>query len=185
LISGQFPGDGKPKPVEFPAPENVVVERQGIRYLNLQSIVELKIASGMTNSERMKDLADVQELIKLLTLPRDFSLQLSSYVREKYVELWDGVRPRGKKYIRLWRNKFLTTDATNLEQMIESLHDALRTLNAMQADGVYLDPDGGTSDDYAHLVTTDPEIAKKYDMHEASEFWDEPNDDDADKAEPK
>ncbi|MGD0769374.1 MAG: hypothetical protein ABSB42_14420 [Tepidisphaeraceae bacterium] len=185
LISGQFPGDGKPKPVAFPLPENVVVERQGIRYLNLPSIVELKIASGMTNSERMKDLADVQELIKLLMLPRDFTSQLSVYVREKYVELWDGVRPRGKKYVKLWRNKFLTTDATSLEQMIESLRDAVQTLDAMRADGVRLDPDGGTSDDCAHLVTSDPEIAKKYDMHEESEFWEEPNNDDADKAETK
>ena len=107
MISGQFPGDGKPKPVAFPLPDNVVVEREGIRYLNLPSIVELKIASGMTNSERMKDLADVQELIKLLVLPRDFASQLSAYVREKYVELWDGVRPRGKKFVMLCATNFL------------------------------------------------------------------------------
>jgi hypothetical protein len=38
-----------------------------------------------------------------------------------------------------------------------------------------LDPEGGTGDDYAHLVTTDPIVAKKYDMHDESEFWDEPD----------
>ena len=27
-------------------------------------------------------------------------------------------------------------------------------------------------DDYARLVTTDPDVAKKYDMVEESEFWD-------------
>ena len=37
----------------------------------------------------------------------------------------------------------------------------------------------------AHLVTSDPEIAKKYDMHEESEFWDEPKDQDAGEAETK
>lgn len=41
----------------------------------------------------------------------------------------------------------------------------------MLADGVTLDPEGGTSDDYAYLVTSDPVIAKKYDMHDESEFW--------------
>jgi hypothetical protein len=183
LISGQYPGDGKPKPVAFPSPENSVVERQGIRYLNLQNIIELKIASGITNSERIKDLADVQEMIKLLALPRDFSSQLNSYVREKYLDLWDAV-PK-KKYVTLWRNKFLTIEATKIDQMIESLRGAQQTLEAMRSDGVYLDPEGGTSDDYAYLVTHDPEIAKKYDMHEESEFWGEPSDKDRDEPETK
>lgn len=43
----------------------------------------------------------------------------------------------------------------------------------MHADGVVLDSGGGTADDYAHLVTTDPEVARKYDMHEESEFFGE------------
>jgi hypothetical protein len=36
-----------------------------------------------------------------------------------------------------------------------------------------LDPGGGTADDYVRLVTNDPEIARKYDMHPESEFLDE------------
>ena len=45
-----------------------------------------------------------------------------------------------------------------------------------------IDPDGGTADDYAQLVTTDPDVARKYDMHDESEFFDEEDaagDDDA------
>src|SRR5687767_586618 len=34
LVTGQFPGDGKPKPVAFPDPRHVAVEIRGIRYLN-------------------------------------------------------------------------------------------------------------------------------------------------------
>ena len=41
----------------------------------------------------------------------------------------------------------------------------------MLADGVTLDPQGGTGADCVYLVTNDPAIAKKYDMHEESEFW--------------
>ncbi len=44
-------------------------------------------------------------------------------------------------------------------------------LPRMQADGVVLDPEGGTGDDCARLVTTDPALARKYDMHEDSEFF--------------
>ena len=71
----------------------------------------------------------------------------------------------------IWRNKFLTLDAASTEDMIASLRQAADTLEAMRADGVVLEPDGGTADDYAHLVTTDPEIAEKYGMHAEDEFW--------------
>jgi hypothetical protein len=92
LISGGFPGDGKPKPVAFPDPASVSVELDGIRYLRLPTLVELKLASGMSAAHRLKDLADVQELIKALQLPRDFANGLDPYVREKFIELWEAVR---------------------------------------------------------------------------------------------
>lgn len=91
LVTGDFPGDGKPKPVAFPDPEQAAVERDGIRWLRLPALVELKLASGMTAPGRLKDLADVQELIRLLHLPADFAGQLPPYVREKYAELWQAV----------------------------------------------------------------------------------------------
>ena len=91
LIAGEYPGDGKPKPVAFPEPASVAVDIDGIKYLSLPAIVELKLASGMTNPRRMKDLSDVQELISLLHLPRDFADQLSPYVQPKFFELWDAI----------------------------------------------------------------------------------------------
>ena len=92
LLSGEFPGDGKPKPVAFPDPQQVSVEKDGVRWLNLCSLIELKLASGMTNPGRLKDLADVQELIRVLQLPADFVDQLQPFVREKYAELWTAVQ---------------------------------------------------------------------------------------------
>ena len=91
LVTGDYPGDGKPKPVAFPDPEQASVERDSIRWLNLPALVELKLASGMTAPGRLKDLADVQELIRLLHLPADFAEQLQPFVREKYGELWRDV----------------------------------------------------------------------------------------------
>lgn len=92
LVTGDYPGDGKPKPVAFPDPRQASIERDGIRWLNLPALVELKLASGMTNPGRLKDLADVQELIRLLRLPADFVEQLQPFVREKYGELWRGAQ---------------------------------------------------------------------------------------------
>lgn len=177
LVSGGYPGDGKPKPVSFPDPTEVSIERDGIYYVNLPTLFELKIASGMTNTERMKDLADAQELIKILGLAGDFAQQLNPFVREKFQELWQAARPAEKRYVTLWRNKLLTTDATNLQEMVGFLQAAAATLKAMLADGVVLESQDRTEDDYAYLVTTDPTIAKKYDMHDESEFWDDPDKD--------
>jgi hypothetical protein len=92
LIAGEFPGDGKPKPVAFPDPAMVGVEIKGVRYLNLPTLVELKIASGMTNPGRLKDLGDIQQLIQAANLSADFANELNPYVREKYLELWHGVK---------------------------------------------------------------------------------------------
>jgi hypothetical protein len=91
-VTGQYPGDGKPKPVAFPDPAEAGVEIDGIRYLRLPSLIQLKLASGMTNAGRLKDLADVQELIRALHLPRNFRDQLDPFVRPKYTELWDAVQ---------------------------------------------------------------------------------------------
>ena len=92
LITGEFPGDGKPKPVAFPNPTDVSVEIDGIRYLCLEKIIELKLASGMTNPNRLKDLADVQELIKAIHPPRELADRLNPFVRNKFLEFWDGIR---------------------------------------------------------------------------------------------
>jgi hypothetical protein len=92
LIAGEFPGDGKPKPVAFPDPREASVTLDGISYLSLPKLVELKLASGMTNPGRLKDLGDVQELIRILDLPLDFTAELNPFVQDRYVELWNGVK---------------------------------------------------------------------------------------------
>jgi hypothetical protein len=175
LIAGQFPGDGKPKPVAFPDPSTVAESRDGIRCLNLPTLIELKLASGMTDPGRQKDLADAIELIKILELPEDFAARLHPFVQGKYGELWRIARPARKRYESVWRNKFLTLEASSIEEMIGSLRSAAARLAAMLADGVQLDPQG-TDDDYATLFTYDPEIAKKYDFHPEEDFLDQSDD---------
>lgn len=91
LITGDFPGDGKPKPVAFPEPSAVNHEINGIQFLNLPRLIELKLASGMTNVGRLKDLADVQQLIKELNLPVALADDLHPYVHNQYAELWSAV----------------------------------------------------------------------------------------------
>ena len=177
LTTGEYPGDGKAKPVAFPEPGSVSFESDGVNYVKLPTLIELKLASGMTSPGRLKDLADVLELIKLLNLPVDFGDQLNPFVKDKFTELWKQAR---RRYVTLWRNKWLTAHAGTLEEMISALRAAAALLEETRKDGVMLETDGGVEDDYAHLVTTDPEVARKYDMVEESELWGDDLDADAD-----
>ena len=92
LTTGDYPGDGKPKPVAFPDPAEAGIEIEGIRFVKLPTLVELKLASGMTNPGRLADLGDVQKMILALDLPENLADQLNPFVREKYKELWAAVR---------------------------------------------------------------------------------------------
>jgi hypothetical protein len=93
LISGGYPGDGKPKPVAFPDPSTVSVNIDGIDYLRIETLVELKLASGMTGGmHRQKDITDVIELVKALKLSREFGDGLNPYVRDRYLEIWTGLQ---------------------------------------------------------------------------------------------
>ena len=184
VIAGDYPGSGKPQAVRFPDPADIEpVEHDGVKFVDLSCLVELKLASGISGGpDRARDLVDVQQLIKTLRLMRDFSVGLQQDVRPKYEELWDGLHAATatRKYVRLWRNKFLTLEARSMSDMIHMLGDAVDELRQMEADGVVLDPEGGTGDDYAYLVTTDPAIAEKYDMHDESEFFLDDADDEGD-----
>jgi hypothetical protein len=88
LIAGDFPGDGLPKPVAFPDPALVAVDGERFRILSLPTLIELKLASGMTAPHRLKDLADVLELVRAAKLPAELAASLDPYVRDKYLELW-------------------------------------------------------------------------------------------------
>ena len=66
-----------------------------MRWFNLEKLIELKLASGKSAAHRLRDLADVQELIKLRGLGSELSDHIDSYVRAKYLELWDAVARAG------------------------------------------------------------------------------------------
>jgi hypothetical protein len=92
LVAGGYPGDGRPKPVVFPHPEETGVEIAGVRCLRLPNLVEIKLAAGVTNPGRLSDLGDVQKMIAALRLPKDLAAQLDPFVRAKYLELWEAVQ---------------------------------------------------------------------------------------------
>lgn len=92
LIAGDYPGDGKPKAVRFPDPATVALRGERGAFLPLARLLELKLASGMSAPHRLKDLADVLELIRAVSLPRSTADDLDPSVRAKFLELWDAAQ---------------------------------------------------------------------------------------------
>jgi len=153
LLSGDYPGDGKPKPVQFPDPHGAAVEMDGVKYLNLATFIDLKLASGMTGgAHRAKDLVDVGELIKSLSLPESLADSLNPFVRPTFLDLWQQLNASQHRYV-----------------MAQA--DAANRLAEMLADGVRVAP-LTAGDKGPILETLDPVIANKYGMIDATDFFD-------------
>jgi hypothetical protein len=91
LSTGRFPGDDQPKPIAFPDPAEVAIRGAPFALLPVERWIELKLASGMVARHRLKDLADVQELIRVAGLSRTMADDLHPWVREKFLELWETI----------------------------------------------------------------------------------------------
>ncbi len=98
LLTGDFPGDGKSKPIAFPNPAEVAVRLGNLLTVSLLRFIELKLASGMTAPHRLQDLADVLRLIEVTRLPRELAGQLDPWVRAKYEELWQNAQHEEDDY---------------------------------------------------------------------------------------
>jgi hypothetical protein len=90
LFTGDFPGDGKPKSVAFPDPADprAVVTSEPFPIVSLETLIQLKIASGKTATGRqLRDYSDVVELIRANSLDVSFAERLDPYVQEEFRNL--------------------------------------------------------------------------------------------------
>jgi hypothetical protein len=90
ITTGEYPGDGKPKPVVFPDPRDASIDIDGLNVIRLEKLIELKLASGLSAVHRISDIGDVARLIQGLKPPRELGEKLDPSVRDEYYRLWDG-----------------------------------------------------------------------------------------------
>jgi len=81
LVTGLFPGTGKPGPLTFPDPVQVGETIANIRVVDLVTLVQLKLAA-----RRYRDFGDVVELIRFNNLDESFAQRLHPSVRSDYLE---------------------------------------------------------------------------------------------------
>jgi hypothetical protein len=81
LITGLYPGTGKPGPIAFPDPSKVSKVIGDRRVVGLATLIQLKLAA-----RRYRDFGDVVELIRFNELTESFADQLHPSVRGDFIE---------------------------------------------------------------------------------------------------
>jgi hypothetical protein len=81
LVTGLFPGSGKPGPIAFPNPGDVIEVIDNRCVVNLPTLVQLKLAA-----RRYQDFADVVNLIRVHNLDEGFLTQLHPAVHGDFAE---------------------------------------------------------------------------------------------------
>ena len=66
------------------------------------------------------------------------------------------------KYFRIWKNKYITQNAKNINDFIEIFESLILVLKKWKSEGkIYLDPDSNIEDDQAIFITTDMQTANE------------------------
>jgi len=81
LLTGLYPGSGKPGPIAFPDPISVRQTINAIDYIDLTTLIQLKLAA-----RRYQDFADVVSLINVHNLDESFLDRLHPSVRQDFIE---------------------------------------------------------------------------------------------------
>lgn len=95
LVTGLFPGSGRPGPVVFPDPTDVGEVINQRRVINLPTLIQLKLAAG-----RYKDFGDVVALIRVQDLDESFAEKLHPSVRGDYIECLEERRREDEYEVR-------------------------------------------------------------------------------------
>jgi len=102
LVTGEFPGDRKPLPFVFPDPTPVAIKLAGLPCLRLPVLIELKVAAGLSSPGRLKDIADVQELIRVLGLPYAAKSMATCGKASSAAPPWNDALPLAITSVRFW-----------------------------------------------------------------------------------
>jgi hypothetical protein len=95
LVTGLFPGSGKPGPIAFPNPAAVSRIIEGRHVVGLATLIELKLAAG-----RYQDLGDVVALIRENKLDETFAAQLHVNVARDFIECLEEKRREDEYELR-------------------------------------------------------------------------------------
>lgn len=95
LVTGLHPGFGPPGPITFPDPLAVRAEIDSIHYVNLPTLIQLKLAA-----RRHQDFGDVVNLIRENNLDESFLENLHPSLKQDYIECLEEKRREDEYVVR-------------------------------------------------------------------------------------
>jgi hypothetical protein len=90
LVEFLVAGERDRHQLAVPDPDDAGVDIDGIRYLRVEHLLDMKLSAGI-GVAGLRDLADAVELIQVLKLPVEFAEKLNPTVRAKFIELCGAV----------------------------------------------------------------------------------------------
>lgn len=90
IFSDEISGDGI-HGLKYEEPNKISKNINGIPYITLKNLIMYKLSSGMYGN-RYKDFDDIQQLILINKLKRDYADSFREDLREKYVQLFDEIK---------------------------------------------------------------------------------------------
>ncbi len=81
LVTGKFPGSGKPGPFAFPDPARACEEIKNIKVITLPHLIQLELAA-----RRYYDFGDVVHLIRVHNLDEAFLKKIHPSVKQDFIE---------------------------------------------------------------------------------------------------
>jgi hypothetical protein len=168
-VEGQPPGGAVWRQIRFPPPPTDAEIDDGIRFVSLPVLISLKLAAGLSNPRRLRDIADVQEMIKELCLTGEFTERLHPDVKNEFASMCRSIDDSAGPFLLLWE---LSPEArpNSIEALAEIGGARRAQVEAMLCDGVRLFEPRPYYDNCAVLTTNSRVIARKYDMHHESEY---------------
>lgn len=105
IYTGEISGDGV-NGLEYVNPDTISQNIDGVPVLRLEELIRYKLSSGIYGL-RGRDLIDVENLVYLKDLPRNYADGFRKDLKREYIRIWNKVQDRkdlektsgwGKKY---------------------------------------------------------------------------------------
>jgi hypothetical protein len=170
LLTGDYPGDGKPKAISFPDPSQVGETIMGVKVVRLPTIIGLKLASWLTGQGRTKDRSDVEELIKAFSLSEGFVTQVDPYSQQAYLDVWRSLHIADKRYVAVVKSPAVDRVFSTLDELAAAFGDIVPQWRDMRDSGVSIDI-SKSKPGLVYLVSTDEAIARRFEMHPEDEIF--------------
>ncbi len=175
LYVGYVPGEKAQQEIVFPRPEDASQESGGISYLQLPTLITLKIISGTYDIAGYKDIGSVISAIDVIDLPLDYAEQLAPSVRARYRELWQNVMDAYVRHMHLiFVSEPPAAGVDAWDYLFQQFPDEDSRFQAMRRDKIEADFTKWVDADVVMLWTKDRSIARKHGLHPEREFMGSP-----------